>query len=85
MLRKLPYALFLVLFLAGGVNEASAACNPRYCNPPYGYIEQCFAQCGSPGTCTSSQNALDYCLLTFDLYGCHDGTDDPCCCTDPGF
>jgi hypothetical protein len=55
-----------------------------HCMPPFGYIETCGAQCGQPGQCTfTSPN--DYCLVTDDGYGCHDGQDDPCCDPDPGF
>lgn len=55
--------------------------------PPAGYTLECNAFCGwcdwpGPGhNCCRGEyyEAVWYCLLTVDLYGCHDGTDDPCC------
>jgi hypothetical protein len=49
------------------------------CIEPFGYVEMCGALCGrQPGSCTAGYPG-EYCLLTIDGFGCHDGYDDPCC------
>jgi len=84
-MRKTFRYLTIAVFLLAVATPESFACSSKGCVPPFGYIEQCFAQCGLPGSCTSNEEQLDYCLLTADGYGCHDGHDDPCCCTESGF
>ena len=84
-MRRVARILLLITVIGGVGHSAGAPCDRRECIPATGYVFECGAKCGRPGRCESSESESDYCMLSAEGYGCHDGADDPCCCTLSGF
>jgi hypothetical protein len=80
MIKRVVLMVTLALLFA---SERPVKAVTDVCIYPLGYIELCGALCGNGG-CTAGYPG-DYCIMTEDGYGCHDGYDDPCCKPEPSF